>query len=217
MLSQFVELKSAIEAFKAWAQAYPGRDQSGEWECAYEEWPKITTAFCAYLDACPPEQWDDEVVDLLLYGLARDNEIEMLKNQLARRPAHLMALAKAGVQSTERDARWQLADALGGPDVGTAEAEPLLLQFAGDDDEYVSRRALLALGRRRSPKAEMLARRAWESGNEYQRMAALDVLSLLNSPELPAYLALAQADGREHLVHFAREVAARPGNVSAGD
>ncbi len=154
MKSQFGELNKVVEEFRAWAKDYPGRDQSGEWECAYEQWPKITTVVCACLDACPPQQWDDEVVHLLLYILARDNEAEVLKSELTSRPAHLLALARAGIQSAERDARWQLADALGEPDFSAMEAEPLLLCFVNDHDEYVSRRALLALGRRHSPKAE---------------------------------------------------------------
>jgi hypothetical protein len=213
MLHQFVELKKVVEEFRVWAKGYPGRDRSGEWECDYEQWPKTTTAFCAYLDAGPPQQWDDEVVDLLLYILARDNESEVLKDELANRPIHLMALAKAGIQSTERDARWQLADALGRAGPQPIEGESLLLRFVGDDDEYVSRRALLALGRRQSPKAEMLAQRAWETNDEYQRMAALDVLSTLNAPTLSAYLTLAQKDGREHLARFAAEVALRHGKA----
>jgi hypothetical protein len=213
VLSQFAEFKRAIAEFKAWARDFPGREKSGEWECAFEQWPRVHAAVGSYLDACPPRQWTGEVVDLLLYILARDNEIEWVKKQLIKRPAHLLTLAKTGVTSTERDARWQIADALGDAGFSATEAEPVLLQFARDDDEYVNRRALLALGRRRCPAAEALAHRAWETGHEHQRMAALDVLSSLNSPTLPAYLDRARDDGREYLVNFASEIASKHGEA----
>jgi HEAT repeat protein len=206
MLSALAELKKAIEEFKVWADRYSVGDRSGEWECDYEQWPRICTAFSAYLDTCAPQKWDDEIIELLLYILARDNEVEILKNELMSRPAHLMALAEAGIHSIEQDARWQLADALGGAELRADEVEPLLERFFNDEDEYVSRRALLALGRRRSPKAEVLAQRAWETGLEYQRIAALEVLSSLNSQTLSSYLVLAQQDGREYLASSASRI-----------
>ncbi len=91
--------------------------------------------------------------------------MEELKETLTSWPKHLLALAKVGLQSAEQDARWQLADALGSSQ-GAHEEEvlPILEAYAADHDEYVSRRALLALGRRRSPIAEALAQRAWGRG-----------------------------------------------------
>ncbi|MCP3393830.1 HEAT repeat domain-containing protein [Bradyrhizobium sp. CCGB12] len=136
--------------------------------------------------------------------------MEILKRELTARPAHLLALARAAPHSPERDARWQLADALGSDEFAADEVEPLLEQFFHDADEYVSRRALLALARRRSKRAEALALRAWGTEHEYQRMAALDALSAVNSPLLPSYLDLAQRDGREYLVDFANRLRARP-------
>jgi hypothetical protein len=209
VLRQLSEFRRAIGEFRAWATDFPSREKSGEWECAFDQWPKVHAAVSDYLEAYPPRQWTDDVVDLLLYILARDNEIEWLKKELIKRPDHLLTLAGAGVASNERDARWQLADALGDPVIDPTEAEALLLRYVRDDDEYVNRRALLALGRRQSPAAEALAHAAWETDHEHQRMAALDVLSSLNSPTLSTYLALAQKDGREYLANFATEIASR--------
>ena len=70
----------------------------------------------------------------------------------------------------------ELADALGSVEADEGEVVPLLEAYAADADEYVSRRTLLALGHRQVPIAEALARRAWDTGHEYQRMAALEIL-----------------------------------------
>jgi hypothetical protein len=200
---RFVE---TVVAFRSWADRYPVGQRSGEWECDYGRWPEITTAFTSFLDSGAPFLWDASVVEFLLYILARDNEMEILKQELITRPAHLLALARVALHSAECDARWQLADALGRVDLAVREVEPLLEQLCHDEDEYVSRRALLALARKRSEKAEPLALRAWSTGHEYQRMAALEAISTCNSPLLSSYLDLAQRDGRQHLVNFANSL-----------
>ncbi|MET4173057.1 hypothetical protein ABIB99_004150 [Bradyrhizobium sp. LA6.1] len=205
--ARFVE---AVLAFRRWADRYPVGQRSDEWECDYGEWPAITTAFAAFLDSGVPQHWSAPIVELLLYILARDNEVEVLKRELMAKPAHLLALARLAPHSPERDARWQLADALGSDEFAADEVEPLLEQFFHDADEYVSRRALLALARRRSKRSETLALRAWSTEHEYQRMAALDALSAVNSPLLPSYLDLAQRDGRQYLVNFANSLRAKP-------
>jgi HEAT repeat protein len=146
---------------------------------------------------------------LLLYILARDNEMELLKQELVTRPVHLLALSRVALYSIEADARWQLADALGSVELPPNEVEPLLERLFHDRDEYVSRRALLALAHRQSKTAESLALLAWNTEHEYQRMAALEALSALNSPLLPSYLDLSQRDGRQHLVNFANGLCAK--------
>lgn len=203
-MSGVTELRNAIRAFKAWAeQRFPAGERHGEWETEYENWSAIETAFNACLDGYTPEQWTEEIVELLLYALARDNETQRLQNALKLRQSHLIALARASCSSTDNDARWQLADALRDRDIAPGMAEPVLEQLFDGGNEYVSRRALIALGDRGSAKAEALALRAWETGDEYQRMAALGALRSINSSAFGRYLALAMEDGREHLTDYA--------------
>ena len=117
-----------------------------------------------------------------------------------------MALARAGTGSAERDARWQLAAALGNVEPDEGGVVPLLETYVADGDEYVSRRALLALGQIKAPIAESLAQRAWDTKHEYQRMAALDVFHRLGSPLLSSYLDLAEQDGRQYLCGYAKKL-----------
>lgn len=177
--------EQAVAAFRAWAAALPDAERSGYWECGYPSWPNVWVTFEARLWASNPDQWDQDARALAFCALAGDNESEGLKNALARWPPHLLALVKAGLHSAEPDARWQHADALGSMDAPDGEVAPILEAYAVDPDEYVSRRALLALGRRRTPVAEALAQRAWDTGHEYQRIAALHVFAALRSPVLP--------------------------------
>ena len=197
-------LADAVLAFRSWADSLPAGQKSGEWECDYLQWPTITSAFTAFLDTLIPQIWDSSTVGMLLYILARDNEMELLKEELIARPTHLLALAKASFGSEEPDARWQLADALGSVELATSEVEPPLEQFFRDENEYVSRRALLALARRRSVRAEPLALHAWGTGHEYQRMAALEAFAACGSPLLSFHLDLALRDGRQYLVKSAQ-------------
>jgi HEAT repeat protein len=140
---------------------------------------------------------------LVLYILARDNEDGRIKEEIARRPSFLLALSRRALHSTEADARWQLADALGFVDAADAEVEPLLVQFYNDSDEYVSRRALLAIGNRRSDKAEALALRSWDTGLEYQQIAALHVLSHIGSAQFEVFRQMAERDPRQYLANAA--------------
>lgn len=200
------KLERAVAEFQAWAASLPGAECSSEWECDYDYWPELWNATAAFLDSSEPRRWDRPTVELLLYVLARDNEMEELKNDLASRPEHLLVLAEAGTGSAERDARWQLAAALGCVEADESKVVPLLETYAADGDEYVSRRALIALGQRKAPVAEGLGQRAWDTGDEYQRMAALGVFHALGSPLLPTYLKLAEQDGRQYLAGFAKEL-----------
>lgn len=202
----FVE---AAQTLRLWADATTTERGSPEWETNYEAWPELTRAYADVLDVCSPNDWDRELIDLLLYTLARDNEAEVVKDELVLRPDQLLALSRAAALGAEADAKWQLADALGRTAASDADVEPLLERFLQDTDEYVSRRALSALASRGAAQFDDWAVRAWETDHQYQRMAALDALAQRNSPLLGRYLGLAEADGREHLVGLAKDIRSR--------
>src|ERR1700744_2864355 len=96
--ARFIE---AVLAFRNWADCYPAGQRYGEWECGYEQWSATTSAFTAFLDSGAPQLWDASTVEMLLYILARDNEMEILKQELIARPGHLLALARVALHSTE--------------------------------------------------------------------------------------------------------------------
>lgn len=207
------QLLLAADRFRAWARdTYPNA-RFGEWETTYEGWDAVYESVTRFIRGYHYDRWDSVERQALLYLIARDNESELLVDVLAEDPARLLALARDAVVSTENEARCQIAERLGNLRENREEATALLVQFAQDeqDDEYVRRRALLALGRLGSDEVHGLVEKAWSTGLEYQRVAVLHVLYALGSPSLPEYLARADADGREHLVANAARI--RSGKV----
>ena len=136
-----------------------------------------STAFAGFIKQTGPSQWDESTVLDLLYIIARDNENEDLVALLSEaQPEGLFRLAEAAVGCDEPDARWQLAEYLGKVEGDRARAEAILLVLVHDGAEYVSRRALLALANLGSSHLSSLCERAWATGHEYQRIAALHAI-----------------------------------------
>jgi HEAT repeat protein len=201
------DLLDAASRLRRWITEH-GEDASGDGEAAYEGWGAAHAAFAAFVQGCPHALWGDEATQAALYLVARDQESEVLVDEVTEDACRLIALAKAALRYPEPDARWQLAGRLGDLRGRRAEVEPLLLRFTRDGDEYVRRRAILALGRLGSPLAEEVAEGAWNTGHEYQRIAALSALRSIGSPRLQEYLDRAAADGRRYLVAHAAAIQA---------
>jgi hypothetical protein len=199
-----VDIVRAAEEFASWAQTHP--QDFGEWETDYEEWPATYACARDLVGERPLTRWSDAEMASFLYLLARDNEVEVLAELLSEHPATLACVAEhvcATPESAEPDARWQIAAHL--PAVGP-DATPRLLTLFADDDEYVRRRALLSLGALGAPAAEECAVAAWESGVEYQRIAALHVLHEVGSPRFETYAELAARDPRPFVRQAARRL-----------
>ena len=195
-------LEQEVARFRSWADNY-GPVRFGEWECDYPDWTRLYMAVSDFIANSNVSDWDESIVGLLIYAIARDNECEYIAPLLQALTDKLHVLARAAVQSDENDAKWQLCEQLTHSTEQREPAESLLLAFAADDDAYVRRRAMMALGRIGSSQVETLAEKAWETGDEYQRMAALHALYNVQSEHLPSYLKMAHADGRQSVSAFA--------------
>jgi HEAT repeat protein len=134
-------LEHEVARFRAWDDALSNEGRSAEWETYYENWGALYQACREYLNT-PLNTWSDEGIQLLLYAIARDNEGEIIIDELTQE--QLVTLSAAALESAEMDAKWQLAMALGRYPL-CAENDALLSRFVQDPHEYVRRRALLAL------------------------------------------------------------------------
>lgn len=195
-----------VEKFRRWAASYSDAERYGEWECEYAEWPELYSATCNFLAASAPNRWSEAEIQNLLYVIARDNESEFLVKEVASDADRLFLLARAAVTTSEDDAKWQLAAQLGESRNFKGDAEQVLLSLVDDSNDYVSRRALLALGALRSSHVELLAERAWATEHQYQRIAALHALKQVSSPKLAYFIKEALKDGREYLVQNAMQL-----------
>lgn len=196
------QLANAVQRFRAWAEANVPSQRSGEWETEYPDWDSLHAAANAVLRADCAE-WDEETKGLLLYAIARDNEVGLLADSLTKKQVDL--LSAYSLRTDEADGKWQLAEQVRRFRLDP-ERERVLLTYTQDADEYVRRIALMVLGDLGSVHAEKLALAAWDSGDEYQRMACLHALARVESPALTKYLNMAQQDGSEYVRRLAEQI-----------
>jgi len=199
-------LKIEVDKFRLWASEYPEDHRSGEWECDYEDWPSLNSAFLNFIENKVPSELTDAEITDLIYVIARDNEMEELVEDVALKEGLFKLLIPHVIKSIENEAKWQFAVAIGEGTLSHAIAEEALLSLVNDGDEYTSRRALQSLGRIGSEQTERLCIKAWDTNHEYQRIMALSVLKEIESKELSRYLDLALIDGRKYVVKNANEI-----------
>jgi len=200
-----MKLHRETNKFKEWAETFPGI-KSGEWECDYGNWDEYYEACIHLIKSKAPKSLTDLEKSDLIYAIARDNEQEHLIGKVAENETLLFSLCEASFGLSENDAKWQFASRLGEVRKDVRYAEKLLLKLVKDTDEYVSRRALLALARLGSSQTEKFCIKAWETNHEYQRIAALSSLKTIESKMMSEYLNKAYKDGRKYLVAKARKI-----------
>jgi hypothetical protein len=195
--------RNEIKRFRDWASRV--RHHSAEWELEYPDWLRFEAAVFSFLNETDSAKWEVQDWHDLLYAVARDNECENFIERISEDQSLLKKFAFEAMKSDERDAKWPVVERLGQlRDLGFAE--PLLLHFVNDADEYVRRRSLMALSILGSKETERLAILAWETGRLYPRIGALHALSKIGSPKLEQFLGLVKQDGRAHLLANASEL-----------
>lgn len=209
------ELLRSINQFRAWQAArFPERSPceiSGEWETWYVDWVEINTAFCKVLQEAEPKTEDKHLLDEMIYIIARDNECELLIEELVEYPKWFGVLCHHSLSTEEADAKWQFASYLSRCECGH-EIKELILAFVEDPNEYVCRRALLAMPSIYPDKVSYYAELFWKRElyaselQEYQRMAALTVLHEVHSPLLDVYLEKAKEGEGKYLRQCAEKI-----------
>ena len=126
-------------------------------------------------------------------------------------PQWFECLCRRAAASNENEAKWQFAAYL--PECSCSQkVRDIILDFAKDPNEYVSRRALLAMPALRPDCVEQFAPLFWERNcyspelQEYQRIAVLISLDAIHSDQLPQYLEWAKQDGQSYLLEHAKRI-----------
>ena len=141
-------LHREIEAFKTWAETLGKR--TPDWEVVYPGWDNLYNAVNRVLAGVPLNEWKPEVFNQILYALARDHEAENIQDKLVDYPDKLIALAEKALSYPDYHTRWQIAHIIHKVPKKDSEIEILLNRFLSDENEYVRRRASLALEYRKS-------------------------------------------------------------------
>ena len=201
--------------FHQWQEiTYPGKtteEIGGEWEVDYPAWNDIFDAFCHVLTQMDAEMADSFLLDEMVYLIARANEAEGFIQETTSHPKWFECLCRRAAASNENEAKWQFAAYL--PECSCSQkVRDIILDFAKDPNEYVSRRALLAMPALRPDCVEQFAPLFWERNcyspelQEYQRIAVLVSLDAIHSDLLPQYLERAKQDGRSYLLEHAKRI-----------
>lgn len=201
--------------FHQWQEiTYPGKttEENGSmWEVDYPYWNDAYSVFCHVLTQMDAETADSVLLDEMVYLIARDNEAEGFIQETTSQHKWFECLCRRAAASNESEAKWQFAAYL--PECSCSqEVKDMILDFAKDPNEYVSRRALLAMPALRPDCVEQFAPLFWERScyspelQEYQRIAVLVSLDAIHSDLLPQYLERAKQDGRSYLLEHAERI-----------
>ena len=208
-------LLEQVGKFHQWQEiTYPGKtteEIGGAWEVDYPAWNDIFDAFCHVLTQMDAETADSVLLDEMVYLIARDNEAEGVIQETTSHPQWFECLCRRAAASNESEVKWQFAAYL--PECPCSqEVKDMILDFAKDPNEYVSRRALLAMPALRPDCVEQFAPLFWERNcyspelQEYQRIAVLISLDAIHSDQLPQYLEWAKQDGQSYLLEHAKRI-----------
>ena len=208
-------LLEQVGKFHQWQEiTYPGKtteEIGGAWEVDYPAWNDIFDAFCHVLTQMNAEMADSVLLDEMVYLIARANEAEGFIQETTSHPQWFECLCRRAAASNENEAKWQFAAYL--PECSCSQkVRDIILDFAKDPNEYVSRRALLAMPALRPDCVEQFAPLFWERNcyslelQEYQRIAVLVSLDAIHSDLLPQYLERAKQDGRSYLLEHAKRI-----------
>lgn len=129
--------------FHQWQEiTYPGKtteEIGGEWEVDYPAWNDIFDAFCHVLTQMDAEMADSFLLDEMVYLIARANEAEGFIQETTSHPKWFECLCRRAAASNENEAKWQFAAYL--PECSCSQkVRDIILDFAKDPNEYVSRR-----------------------------------------------------------------------------
>ena len=205
-------LHTKVNRFKAWTKenfpAFSEEDDNGEW-CFCDEFYEMYDCSMAIIRNLATGEATEQMIDDLLYVIARDNECETLLQELEEHSEWFSLLCRRCLQTGYTAAKWQFAKHL--PNYrGGDGLEKLIYDFLETGDEYTERMALQALAEIYPEQAERYAVDFWERKkyeyDEYQKIMVLHVLFQIHSPKLPHYLALAKQSEYRYLRENAEEL-----------
>ena len=185
-----------IRSFKRWAEKYyPDRDEendNGEWEIGTDNhFDEMVDAALKVIENINSSDASEDLIEALLFSIARDNECERLADELRNHKDWFELLAGKSLGTKYINAQWQLAKRVG----EFENCKELIYKFIESDNEYTSRMSLQALAEIDPKRAEEYAISFWNRGkypegsyeDEYQKIMALHVLYSIGSDKLAEY------------------------------
>lgn len=191
-------LRAELDAFWEWAYSIQGAQAEailgrGEWADEYPQMPRIYEAVKEVVCMLCKEPCTEQDADILIEAIAIDNEGEHALDICRELPdCAIECPFRRAITSRFPDARWQIASLIG--DIGDQRWKAYLQALLEDENEYVERRALLALAQIDPIMAEQAAFARLRHSSDYMRLAAVSVLDELHSPRLVKAIDLLRDD-----------------------
>ena len=206
------ELHLKVNAFKIWAKAnYPEiteDNDNGEW-CFGDEFDEMIACALNIIQKNPASSATEQIINDLLYAIARDNECETIVEELIDYDDWFALLCRYSLKLPYANAKWQFAVYLKNYK-GSDDLKDLIFEFLSTGDEYAERRALQSLAYIYPEQAEKYAIEFWNRNkyeyDEYQKIMVLHVLYQIHSPNLRLYLEMAENSNYEYLKINAQEI-----------
>lgn len=206
-------LHKSVYKFKRWAKRnYPTKTEdndNGEWELGSNEFDKMYDNIIEIIKNTSCRSATEQMIDDILYGIARDNEASRIIDVLKNFPEWYSVLCRQCLKTNYTNAKWQFAESLINYN-GNDNLKEMIYQFLEVDDEYTERLALMSLAHIYPDKAEKYAIDFWNrnkfENDEYQKIMVLHVLYKINSPKLKYYLDLAEQSEYKYLKENAIEI-----------
>ena len=187
-------------------------NDNGEWEIGLNEFDEMCNIILEIIENVSYEETSNQMIDDILFGIARDNECSHIMCELMEYPGWYSVLCKKSLVTNYINAKWQFAESLKNYN-GQDGIHELIFEFLNVDDEYTERLALKSLAYIYPDKAEKYAIEFWwrdkykdNYGDEYQKIMVLHVLNIINSTELEKYLDLADKTGYYYLKENSKEI-----------
>lgn len=210
------EFYKEIDIFLKWADKYypnwSEENDNGEWEMGVDShFDEMRDAAINIIKEYKYSNVDDKLIEALLFAIARDNECEIIIQELINYNDWYELLAKKSIGSKYVNAEWQFAKYLG--ECKRCNQE-LIFSFIDSSYEYTSRMALSTMAEINPKYAEQYAIKFWNRGkysegsyeDEYQKIMALRVLEKIKSPKLEEYIEKALQSNYKWLVENAEEI-----------
>ena len=209
-------LHKKVQRFRKWAETnYPEiteDNDNGEW-CFCARYDEMYSCAVDVIKCEPASAADEQMIDDLLYAIARDNEGENIIGILEDYNDWFSLLCRACFSTPYTNAKWQFAKGLKNYS-GDDDLKSLIFEFLSIDNEYTERMALQSLASIDPQQAEKYAVEFWNRGKyaegsyeiEYQRIMVLHVLYQIRSDKLQEYLGLAERSDYQYLKGNAEDI-----------
>ena len=206
-------LHKSVCNFKNWAQEnYPEwteENDNGEWEVGSYEFVEMCINIFEIIENTQCCEATKQMIDDILFGIARDNECNIIVNALLHYTEWYSVLCRQCLKTNYINAKWQFAETLIDYK-GNDNLQETIFEFLEAGDEYTERLALMSLAYIYPDKAEEYAIDFWNrnkfENDEYQKITVLHVLYIIQSSKLEQYLNLAEQSKYKWLKENAREI-----------